>query len=249
MLLNVSDDDHFQAYLDREEQRLYVPMAGILTAGVRLQVNRTSVAAEVYIVERGGPLLLKTYRRIYRDQFRAVSALERKAEGDSITEFMAEQERYLKAEGARKIVDIAESLRDFVRGVVLGMLQDGKGTETIARALSGQAPEIGRTRAATIARTETHNAALAAIDQTLKFKNITVQKKTWWANRDRRTRPTHRAAHGQEKPLDEPFIVGGEKMMRPGDDSFGAGAEEIINCRCSVLYEAAEPPEPPGVVV
>lgn len=31
-------------------------------------------------------------------------------------------------------------------------------------------------------------------------------------------------------------VVGDSRMMRPGDSSLGAGPEEIINCRCSVLY-------------
>jgi uncharacterized protein with gpF-like domain len=238
VLLNVSDDDHFQAYLDREEQRLYVPMAGILTAGVRLQVNRNAVAAEVYIVERGGPLLFKTYRRIYRDQFRAVGAqlVERKAEEGSAGDFMDEQLRYLKAEAGRKIVEISETLREFVRGIVMGMVQDGKSSEAIARELNQQAPEIGRTRAATIARTETHQAALAAIDETLKYKTITVRTKQWWTAGDLRVRKSHKNVDGQTKPYDEPFKVGNSLMMRPGDGSLGAGPEELCNCRCSILY-------------
>jgi uncharacterized protein with gpF-like domain len=97
-------------------------------------------------------------------------------------------------------------------------------------------PEISRNRAATIARTETHNSAMAAIDESLKYKKIKVVSKTWWSLRDKKVRASHKAVHGTTVPYNEPFSVGGSHMMRPGDDSLGAGAEEIINCRCSVLF-------------
>lgn len=43
-------------------------------------------------------------------------------------------------------------------------------------------------------------------------------------------RPEHWAASGQEVPYDEPFIVGGEELMYPGDPA-GSGWN-IYNCRC-----------------
>ena len=32
---------------------------------------------------------------------------------------------------------------------------------------------------------------------------------------------------------DQPFVVGGERLMHPGDGSFGASAGNIVNCRCT----------------
>jgi hypothetical protein len=46
--------------------------------------------------------------------------------------------------------------------------------------------------------------------------------------------------HGETIDYDQPFTVGSSEMMRPGDGSRGAGAEEIVNCRCSVLFHTAE---------
>lgn len=60
--------------------------------------------------------------------------------------------------------------------------------------------------------------------------------KKWLAILDERTRPTHANADGQEQPIELPFDVGGFYMMFPKDDSMGAPASEIINCRCSVAY-------------
>ena len=44
--------------------------------------------------------------------------------------------------------------------------------------------------------------------------------------------------------LDQPFIVGGSKLMFPGDNSLGAAANEIIQCRCTQYYERVKDAEP-----
>jgi hypothetical protein len=58
---------------------------------------------------------------------------------------------------------------------------------------------------------------------------------TWDATLDEVTRPHHWAADGMTVPVDEPFVIAGEKMMFPGDDSLGATAKNLINCRCVEL--------------
>lgn len=61
-------------------------------------------------------------------------------------------------------------------------------------------------------------------------------KKRWKTFGDSKVRPTHKDAAGQIVPIGEPFTVGGYKLMFPCDSSLGAGAEEIVNCRCTVQY-------------
>jgi uncharacterized protein with gpF-like domain len=63
-----------------------------------------------------------------------------------------------------------------------------------------------------------------------------VRTKTWWSAVDKRVRDSHKEAHCRTVPYDHPFTVGESVMMRPGDASLGAGPEEIVNCRCSVLF-------------
>jgi uncharacterized protein with gpF-like domain len=43
----------------------------------------------------------------------------------------------------------------------------------------------------------------------------------------------HLAADGQVQDIDEPFDVGGEQLMYPGDPAGSPG--NTINCRCTVL--------------
>ena len=60
-------------------------------------------------------------------------------------------------------------------------------------------------------------------------------KKEWNAILDNRTRESHRLADGQVVDIDEDFIVDGEPLMYPGDDS-RASIKNTINCRCTAMY-------------
>ena len=61
--------------------------------------------------------------------------------------------------------------------------------------------------------------------------------KRWIAILDKRTRGTHREVNGTAIPIMEPFVVGDSLLLFPRDsETFGASAEEIVNCRCSVIY-------------
>ena len=59
--------------------------------------------------------------------------------------------------------------------------------------------------------------------------------KRWRSVGDNKTRPAHKEANGQEVDYDKPFIVGGEKMMYPGDYSMGASIKNTIRCRCVMI--------------
>lgn len=57
--------------------------------------------------------------------------------------------------------------------------------------------------------------------------------KRWSAINDTRTRPTHRAADGQVRPILDEFDIGDAKLDHPAD--FDAPADEFWNCRCAML--------------
>lgn len=59
-------------------------------------------------------------------------------------------------------------------------------------------------------------------------------KKEWISREDIKVRPAHAIAHGQVREISEPFEVGGESMMYPGDPS--ASRRNTANCRCTVNY-------------
>lgn len=140
---------------------------------------------------------------------------------------------YLQEWGGEKIVQITQTtLTQIMTGIDFGR-EEGLGQAGIAKRILEQAPDIGYQRAALIARTEVHSASNYGSLQQAKESGLEMQKE-WLASRGARTRDSHRSASGQVVNLDEPFIVGGERLMYPGDPS-GSGAE-TINCRCTVAY-------------
>lgn len=99
---------------------------------------------------------------------------------------------------------------------------------------------VGERRSEMIARTEVHASAMEAGNasaQALHDSGLGLAKE-WLAYIDDRTRDEHIDANGQVVAMDDPFIVGGEEMMYPGDDN--GSAENVINCRCDVIYDTPE---------
>lgn len=102
-------------------------------------------------------------------------------------------------------------------------------------------------RATVVARTEVTAAnsagALAAGAQRQIDEGVPMVK-TWVATTrppsSERTRPTHLEADGQTVPLTESFVVGESRLQYPGDPSGPAG--EVIQCRCTLIIEAAGEP-------
>lgn len=93
-------------------------------------------------------------------------------------------------------------------------------------------------RTETIARTETIRSSNAGTQGL--FKDWGVKKKEWLSTKDDRTRTyekgdefDHLEADGQVVGIDEPFVVGGEELMYPGDPAGSEG--NVINCRCTEL--------------
>jgi uncharacterized protein with gpF-like domain len=71
-------------------------------------------------------------------------------------------------------------------------------------------------------------------------------KKEWIASFDDRTRDAHAEADGQIVMQSDPFLVGGEQLLYPGDPA--GSSENVINCRCSVAPFPVENAEADGII-
>lgn len=107
-------------------------------------------------------------------------------------------------------------------GDAIGKVTDGKASGQLAKAL-----RIVRTEGSRALNAGSYASTLTANDLGIAMIRM------WDATLDSLTRPAHASADGQTVKVDEPFIVGGEKLMFPGDSS--GSPENIINERCTTL--------------
>ena len=121
---------------------------------------------------------------------------------------------------------------------VTGPILQGRSIKQISDDLQSRIVTMSRVsaiRAARTAVTAAQNAgrmdSYAAADEMWGIKS----KKKWVATKDLRTRHDHGMADNQIVDYDQPFDVGGYKMMFPGDGSLGAPGHELYNCRCTVV--------------
>lgn len=126
------------------------------------------------------------------------------------------------------LIKITERLMRDPEFMTLGAVERG-------RILRNQFNRYSQYQAERLVRTEATAAANFAQTQAAQtiFSPDQMQKE-WIASFDDRTRDTHSEADGQIVMANNPFLVGGQEMMFPGDPA--GGAAEVINCRCSVAY-------------
>lgn len=107
------------------------------------------------------------------------------------------------------------------------------------RLLKMRGDMIGRTESLTALRAGKYEAYNQAIE-TGGLQGTAI-KRIWRSAGDNRVRDSHIEMDGTEvEGMVEPFtsVVSGDQLLFPGDTSLGAGADEVIGCRCDVDYQA-----------
>lgn len=130
----------------------------------------------------------------------------------------------------KAVIAISETTKKHIQKVIDQGLNEGWGFEMMARSIKN--PEITKARAEVIARTEVIKAANTG--HMIAAKTFPYQvTKQWIAADDERTRDSHREVN--ETSVDE-YGKFGNGLLYPGDPA--GPAEEVINCRCRVIYNA-----------
>ena len=148
-------------------------------------------------------------------------------------DFMVRVNDFIRVYALDRATSISGTTIDQLRSIIQAGTMDGLGTREIARNITQRIPTIANYRSNTIARTETHTASGYASEMAATETGLNL-KKEWVAFIDGREREAHAEADGQVVNRDEDFTVGGEQLSYAGDPS--GSAENIINCRCAVLY-------------
>jgi len=135
-----------------------------------------------------------------------------------------------------EIVDANEVTQAAIRDTLADGYEAGENMAALQSRVEAVFDDAVGRRSHVIARTETVSSANFGAFQAIEQSGLSY--KSWLAVRDDATRDTHLALDSQPPiPLDQEFISeSGAAAMHPGD--FGV-AEEDIQCRCSILGEAA----------
>lgn len=182
-----------------------------------------------------------------------IRMVEGKYQKDKLTDqinigFRAEEIIKQTAEEATKmglasnVKNVTEYTRELIRKEIEQGLEKNLTKEQIARNITRVTDgTIAKMRALRISRTETTHAnskSTEILSNAIPFEQV----KIWIPRIDGRERPEH-GAMLNKKPIlkKEPFIVGGERLMYPGDSSLGASTSMVVNCRCSSHYIPIEP--------
>jgi len=190
------------------------------------------------------PVMLSHYRRVFKtifDENNTANTLEEMKEDALVFGRNVDLEPLIEEYYRTRTLilsGIAANIAARVEKVINDGRKEGLTITQIARNIEQKVRPITRSRSATIARTETHNAAGFAhhryYKQVEKDLGSTMVKR-WAATNDERTRSTHFEMLNKEPiPMDEDFIVGGKRMSHTGDPR--GGAENNINCRCVIIY-------------
>lgn len=146
--------------------------------------------------------------------------------------------------GARNVRSITDTERARLRRELIQGQQDGISNFELAKRLRSES--IWAKRARVISRTEPAIAASAGANSAAKRSGLLMMK-TWLSARDNRTRripedaTDHYTMNNVQVTQDEPFLVpkigGMDAMQHPHEP--GSPANQVIQCRCKVIYVAA----------
>lgn len=152
---------------------------------------------------------------------------------------------YMDTEATEKFASITETMSKKITTEIGKMQAEGLTQSQMAKAIEElvNKPNFYRYNAIRIVRTETAFAMNSAKVVSFESSDYLVRK-VWIAGGSSEPRAGHLQMNGVEVGEDEPFTLpDGTQMIYPGDSSLGAGADNIINCSCSVGYRSVRDSE------
>jgi hypothetical protein len=200
----------------------------------------------------GSLLYREVWKPVFMDAARetwdqAMDRARKDMEDDAITRWMDIVLQYLRAgnPARARLQAITQTSIDLISRLIDSLAAEGFSVRDISKKLLEQIPEMNRSRAERIARTEVHAAlnqgTMVAGRDAAKELGLTGTK-VWISTPDERTRWWHRDV--EAVPIDEKFQVpnpngGVDEMDYPGDMT--APPENVVACRCTTAFVLDEP--------
>jgi uncharacterized protein with gpF-like domain len=143
------------------------------------------------------------------------------------------------------LADVPDEIHQQIENALIDGLKAGDTHDELISRIEKAFEGVGEGRASTIASTETAAAYGYSRDKAMQSAGVTHKK--WLISHSpfiKQHRPTHVAADGQVRKVTEPYHVGGEALMYPGDEK--GSPENTINCHCISIPIAEEDVPPRG---
>ena len=147
--------------------------------------------------------------------------------------------RWVQNNAGKKVKIIKENYQEWFRNYLKETLDPKLSVEEMVSSLyktvSKDFSTLQEWQVRRIIQTESLTSMSVAASESIKELNIPFMKT--WVISGNNTSPAHAEMDGTTIEDTELFIVDGEQMEFPRDDSYGASAGNIINCACTVIRD------------
>lgn len=141
-----------------------------------------------------------------------------------VTEYIAGRKQPVQGVGG--------TVRNQLNTTLNAGIEAGETTDELADRVRTVFNDLNQGEAKRVALTETNSAYNFSRHETMT--EVGIEYKAWLSSHGPTVREAHQAAEDYYMdspiPVDEPFLVGGEELMYPGDPNGSPG--NIINCHC-----------------
>lgn len=248
----MEERDYIEAVLDLRDRVTSRAQVAYEAATARQMLDAADRFAESGTVLLETEILSRTVRDVYADGFNTFSVFTynwltaRKAEPDEETRkrMMLILINFFFANLQLLVQQMTRTSRIDIFAIVQAGVEQDKTNVQIAQDIRRAAPGLAARRSMDRASTSTLESS--SLGGNAAAREVKVITKVWWTTLDERTRRgergfDHAAAHLQEVPVQNPFIVSGEMMNYPGDSQLGASVGNRINCRCVPIFNLPNP--------
>lgn len=136
-----------------------------------------------------------------------------------------------------KLSDVGQEIYADIKSEIEVGLDAGETMKQLADRVRSAFNDVSDERAERIAMTETGSAY--GYGRQVSMEESGVESKQWLTSGNDNVRDTHQEANGQVVPVNQPFKVGGEDLMHPGDPD--GSPENVINCHCVAIATTEKP--------
>jgi hypothetical protein len=234
--------------------KIYQGKVGKVLAEYRAKALKLLAAHTIFAQVRGLADIIFDVSLFTRDLLKCMDAAQAAVIAQSIDELHDEigtpddpwkmppkQVKEFIAQRENKLAGVGDTVFNQLKTSLTEGIDKGETTDQLAGRVKGVFNNLSNYEARRIAMTETSAAYGFARHEAMTAAGI--EYKGWLSSHGPTVRPAHAQAEADYSapedaiPVDDPFDVGGEDLMYPGDPS--GSPENVINCHCIQLARKA----------